>query len=223
MDDVSAWRMLARTHFSSIVTWNKRNTIAEMQSYSFEMTFSLPSTLFLPSRVDGLAFIARPWHAGTSRVGSLVFHRQRWGDEYFVCHISAHRRKRKPKCNFDFFFLDRTLFEKKNQKTNTQVAQLQKKLEKYHANRMVSINACTVKGFSRTVRKLLSACCNHPRAREFEGSLPVSLFCLVCSHNFERPSASSYTVCDWRTKQSDTTQTVPLALVLIEAMGHKDH
>lgn len=41
----------------------------------------------------------------------------------------------------------KTLFEKKNQKTNTQVAQLQKKLEKYHANRMeLEVNGAAPSG-----------------------------------------------------------------------------
>ena len=33
----------------------------------------------------------------------------------------------------------RTLFEKKNQKTNSHIQQLQKKLEKYHNTLMVSL------------------------------------------------------------------------------------
>ena len=194
-----------------------------MQSYSFEMTFSLPSTLFLPSRVDAwiLAFIARPWHAGTSRVGSLVFHRQRCGDEYFVCHISAHGRKRKLKCNFDVFFLIEPYLKRKIKRQIHRLPNCRKSLKNTTPTGWLVLRPTQCRLFSRTVWKLLSVCCNHLRASEFEASLPLSI--LSCSHNFERPSASPYTVSDWRTKQSDTTQTIPLTLILIEAMGHKDH
>ena len=40
-----------------------------------------------------------------------------------------------------FSFLLRAVFEKKNQKTNTLVGQLQKKLEKYHNTLTVSITS----------------------------------------------------------------------------------
>ena len=114
-----------------------------------------------------------------SRVGSLVFHRQRCGDEYFVCHISAHGRKRKLKCNFDVFFLIEPYLKRKIKRQIHRLPSCRKSLKNTTPTRWLVLVPAQCRLFSRTVWHLLSACCNHLRASEFEGSLPVSLFCLV--------------------------------------------
>lgn len=169
----------ARTHFSSI-QWRWINETQLLKCKVTVLRWPSPCHRRYSCPVEsihGLALIARPWHAGTSRVGFLVFHRQRCGDEYFVCHISAHGRKRKLKCNFDVFFLIEPYLKRKIKRQIHKLPNCRKSLKNTTPTGWLVLMPAQCRLFSRTVWKLLL--CVITYAQVNLKLLCHYLFCLV--------------------------------------------